>query len=239
MSSKMNLFRKSNSGFRKNLTISCKPSISFQYRQNSKLKEFSIDRSGLGKFEVIKDLDRSNKFKELPSLLSDDLYSYISWKGPITLHDYMSQALNHAAYGYYQNKNEKIGETGDFVTSPEISQLFGEMIGLWCYLNWIQLKKPDKVYLIELGPGKGTLMKDILKVGSSFPHFQKAVTVKMVELSTELRKIQYETLTGKKFEEKDKIKDSEQHKITENTSISWYSYLNQIPYDAPAIIIGK
>jgi SAM-dependent MidA family methyltransferase len=69
------------------------------------------------------------------------------------------KALHHEKYGYYQQKKEKIGAGGDFITSPEISQLFGEMVGIWCLATWENMGRPDAINLVELGPGNGTLMK--------------------------------------------------------------------------------
>jgi hypothetical protein len=97
--------------------------------------------------------------KEPMSPLARDLRSYIKMRGPITIHDYMAQALNHSAFGYYQYKSEKIGTQGDFITSPEISQLFGECVAVWCVSVWKSLGSPKAIKIVELGPGKGTLAK--------------------------------------------------------------------------------
>jgi NADH dehydrogenase [ubiquinone] 1 alpha subcomplex assembly factor 7 len=133
--------------------------------------------------------------KEELSPLAKDLISYIQLRGPISMHDYMSQTSNHLLHGYYQSfHTEKIGNRGDFVTAPELSQLFGEMIGIWCLMKWQEMKKPAQLMLIELGPGKGSLMADILRVASNFPEFQKALSIHFVELSQALRAKQKETL---------------------------------------------
>jgi hypothetical protein len=113
--------------------------------------------------------------KEEPTDLAKDLFSYIKLKVPITVHDYMAQAANHSLYGYYQHKLEKIGTGGDFITAPEISQLFGEMVGIWCVSVWMALGKPEKMNLVEMGPGKGTLMQDVLKVAKRFPSFKASL----------------------------------------------------------------
>jgi hypothetical protein len=85
--------------------------------------------------------------KEPLSPLAEELFEYINIRGPITLHEYLSQAANHVVHGYYQQTNkQKIGGAkGDFVTAPEISQLFGEMIGVWCVSVWEQLGKPKAI----------------------------------------------------------------------------------------------
>ena len=91
-------------------------------------------------------------------------------------------------------KGTVIGKKGDFITSPEISQLFGECIGIWCISVWQQLGCPEQFNLIELGPGNGTLMKDILRVANRFPNFKKAISINFIELSESMRIKQRETL---------------------------------------------
>jgi hypothetical protein len=131
---------------------------------------FSVDKSsvvGLRDMEDYEDTDSLDdelpasvtSSKEPMSNLARDLRSYIKMRGPITLHDYMAQALNHSAFGYYQYNSEKIGSQGDFITSPEISQLFGECVAVWCMSVWTSLGCPEEIKIIELGPGKGTLTK--------------------------------------------------------------------------------
>lgn len=76
----------------------------------------------------------------------------------------MQECLGNVKYGYYKRKHEIFGSKGDFLTSPEISQLFGEMMGVWCVNTWEQMGSPKKINIVELGPGKGTLMKDLVRV---------------------------------------------------------------------------
>jgi NADH dehydrogenase [ubiquinone] 1 alpha subcomplex assembly factor 7 len=85
--------------------------------------------------------------------------------------------LHHEKYGYYQQKKEKIGAGGDFITSPEITQLFGEMVGIWCLATWENMGRPPVINLVELGPGNGTLMRDVLNIVTKFPEFQSALQV--------------------------------------------------------------
>ena len=144
--------------------------------------------------------------KEQMSELAKDLQAYIGMRGPISLHDYMLQASNHLIHGYYQTEAEKIGSKGDFITAPEMSQLFGEMIGMWCISHWMALGRPATIDLLELGPGKGTLMRDILQVAAKFPDFHSAIRVHFVELSDEMRDLQQTALgckTGGDVEESD------------------------------------
>lgn len=102
--------------------------------------------------------------------------------------------MHHEKYGYYQQKKEKIGVGGDFITSPEISQLFGEMVGIWCLATWESMGKPSVINLVELGPGNGTLMKDVLRIVKNFPAFQSALKVSLVEVSPVMRELQREAL---------------------------------------------
>ena len=75
---------------------------------------------------------------------------------------YMEVCLSDPKYGYYRRR-EPIGAAGDFITAPEVSQMFGELIGLWCAVTWYQMGAPERIHLVELGPGRGTLMQDALR----------------------------------------------------------------------------
>ena len=94
--------------------------------------------------------------------LKTRLIDMIALKGPITVADYMTDALSHPNDGYYMSQ-PAIGADGDFTTAPEISQVFGELIGLWLVDTWRAMGSPDDFNLIELGPGRGVLMEDILR----------------------------------------------------------------------------
>ncbi len=125
--------------------------------------------------------------------LNDHLIKLIKLHGPITVSNYMTEALTNPKYGYYVNQNP-FGKQGDFVTAPEVSQMFGEMIGLWFADLWIKIGRPGKVHLIELGPGNGTLMVDILRVLEIVPDFIKAIELHFVEAAPQLIDIQKEKL---------------------------------------------
>ncbi|WP_425408330.1 class I SAM-dependent methyltransferase [Hyphococcus sp.] len=118
--------------------------------------------------------------------LEERLIDLIKLKGPITIADYMSDALGHPHEGYYMRQNP-IGEKGDFTTAPEISQIFGELIGLWLVEAWQAMGAPESFNLIELGPGRGVLMEDILRAARSRPGFGKAAQVWLLETSGRLR----------------------------------------------------
>lgn len=98
---------------------------------------------------------------------------------------------------HYWKRHETIGAHGDFITAPEISQIFGELIGLWCVAAWEGMGRPSPVRLIELGPGRGTLMSDLLRSARSVPAFGTAVRVHMVEMSPALREQQKSALAAK------------------------------------------
>ena len=106
----------------------------------------------------------------------------IAADGPIGLDDYMAEVLGHPDHGYYMT-GDPLGRTGDFVTAPEVSQMFCELIGLWCAVMWDAMGRPGRVNLVELGPGRGTLMSDALRAAASVDGFFGALDVHMVETS--------------------------------------------------------
>lgn len=113
----------------------------------------------------------------------------IAASGPISIAEYMSLALGHPEHGYYI-KRDPFGTRGDFITSPEISQIFGEMIGLWCAQMWAQMGG-GPISIAELGPGRGTLMADMLRATKSAANFHESITIHMVETSPVLANAQY------------------------------------------------
>ncbi len=125
--------------------------------------------------------------------LEQELRQMISEDGPIPVDRYMALCLSHPRYGYYMNR-DPFGMAGDFVTSPEISQVFGELVGVWCAQTWLQLGQPDPVHLVELGPGRGTLMSDLLRAARALPEFTSALRVHLVETSAAMRDRQAATL---------------------------------------------
>ncbi|MDR3424447.1 MAG: SAM-dependent methyltransferase [Alphaproteobacteria bacterium] len=121
------------------------------------------------------------------------LKDIIRRQGPLTLERYMEITLQHPRYGYYR-KGNPIGAHGDFHTAPEISPLFGEMIGVWCLNAWEKMGKPESFTLLELGPGRGTLLNDLLRATSSAPDFHKALNIRLIESNATLRALQQEIL---------------------------------------------
>lgn len=129
--------------------------------------------------------------------LTDILKARIARTGPLTLADYMREALLHPEHGYYATR-DPFGQQGDFITAPEISQMFGEVIGLCIAQAWIDQGQPKGI-LAELGPGRGTLMADILRATKGVPGFHDVLDVHLVEASPVLRKAQAKRLPVKAF----------------------------------------
>ncbi len=127
--------------------------------------------------------------------LADHLRRRIARQGPLTVARYMEEALGHPRHGYYRRR-DPLGAAGDFITAPEISQMFGELIGLWCAVVWGALGSPAPVNLVELGPGRGTLMADALRAAGQTPDFLAAVVVHLVETSPPLRARQRDALSA-------------------------------------------
>jgi SAM-dependent MidA family methyltransferase len=117
----------------------------------------------------------------------------IDAEGPMRLDRYMALCLGHPQHGYYMTR-DPFGEAGDFVTAPEISQMFGELIGIWCVTQWQAMGSPPSFNLVELGPGRGTLMADMLRVGKIVPGFVAAANVHLIEMSPVLRRLQRDKL---------------------------------------------
>ena len=125
--------------------------------------------------------------------LEDRIRRLIGTAGPLPVSDYMAMCLFDPADGYYTTR-EPFGEGGDFTTAPEISQMFGEMVGAWLVHAWRALGRPDPFALVEMGPGRGTLMRDIIRTARIDPAFLAAAQIHLVETSERLRGVQAEAL---------------------------------------------
>lgn len=123
------------------------------------------------------------------SPLEELIRNRISKNGPMTVAEYIEISLGHPEYGYYM-KGDPFGVAGDFITAPEISQVFGELIGLWAAVAWQQIGEPQKVVLIECGPGRGTLMRDLLRAAKFVPGFADAIELHLIETSPAMRELQ-------------------------------------------------
>ncbi len=127
--------------------------------------------------------------------LASKLKERIRRDGPLSVAGYMRACLQDPDHGYYV-RHQAIGREGDFITAPEISQVFGELIGLWCAVVWQQMGSPATVDLVELGPGRGTLMRDALRAARVLPGFLAAAEIHLVETNARLREQQAATLAG-------------------------------------------
>nr|WP_319949466.1 SAM-dependent methyltransferase [uncultured Shimia sp.] len=118
--------------------------------------------------------------------LTRDLIARIHHQGPLNIAEFMTEALLNPQHGYYATR-DPLGSAGDFTTAPEISQMFGEMIGLSLAQSWLDQGAPTPFALVEAGPGRGTLMADILRATKAVPGFHAALTVHLIEASPVLR----------------------------------------------------
>ena len=141
-------------------------------------------------------MDAARKPHSLKStLLTVRLKERIARKGPISVADYMEICLADKDAGYYPSR-QPIGADGDFITAPEVSQIFGELLGLWAVAVWQSMSAPKPVVVAELGPGRGTLMSDAMHAWHSVPDFLANVTVALVETSPVLAEVQHTALHG-------------------------------------------
>jgi NADH dehydrogenase [ubiquinone] 1 alpha subcomplex assembly factor 7 len=127
------------------------------------------------------------------STLKSRLIQRIARHGPMTLAEYMTECLLHPELGYY-TRQDPLGRSGDFITAPEVSQMFGELIGLWLAQVWLDQGAPEDAVLLELGPGRGTLMADALRATRTVPGFHAAMRLHLIEASPHLREVQGRTL---------------------------------------------
>lgn len=160
--------------------------------------------------------------------LIDSLREHIAQAGPMPVDHYMRACLADPRRGYWQ-RTATIGAGGDFITAPEISQVFGELIGLWSIVTWERMGRPSPLRLVELGPGRGTLMRDALRAARAMPQFGEAATVHLVEVSATLRDVQRHTL----------LSSTPAREADDNQpAISWHSNLDDVPPGA-AVIVGN
>jgi NADH dehydrogenase [ubiquinone] 1 alpha subcomplex assembly factor 7 len=127
--------------------------------------------------------------------LEQEIRRIIAFDGPMPISEYMRTCLGHPKYGYYVTR-DPLGPLGDFTTAPEVSQMFGELIGAWAAAVWLEMGSPARVNLVEFGPGRGTLMADALRAAEALPAFHAALAVHLVEMSDVLAAKQRETLSS-------------------------------------------
>ena len=150
--------------------------------------------------------------------LGRKLAERIAREGPISVAEFMAACLGDAEHGYYRGR-DAIGAQGDFVTAPEISQMFGELLGLWAAQAWVAIGRPRSVILAELGPGRGTLMADALRaVRKAAPDFAAALSLHLVEINAALRSRQAAALA--------------------DASPTWHESHTRLP-DGPLILVAN
>ena len=127
------------------------------------------------------------------SPLEAEICRLIAAAGPMPVDEYMALCLSDREHGYYTT-HDPFGARGDFITAPEVSQMFGEMIGLWMAAVWKQMGSPENLRIVELGPGRGTMLKDALRAAKVLPNFREAAVIHLVEISPALEAQQQRTL---------------------------------------------
>lgn len=154
----------------------------------------------------------------MKSALENILARQIALHGPMDVGQFMNVALSHPRYGYYM-KRDPLGRGGDFTTAPEVSQMFGEMIGLWAAEWWMRAGAPKEFIFLECGPGRGTLMADMLRAARQIPEFLSATHIHLLEISPALRARQKEALQGH--------------------GPVWHETLETVPNHAPMIVVAN
>ncbi len=150
--------------------------------------------------------------------LEADIRRRIRLGGPMSVAQYMALCLTDPAHGYYMTR-DPFGAGGDFITAPEISQMFGELIGLWAGSVWMQMGSPP-LRLVELGPGRGTMMADALRAAHALRDFPAAISVHLVEISPSLETRQRQALEPM------------------GLPLTWHRSLDEVP-EGPTIILAN
>jgi SAM-dependent MidA family methyltransferase len=149
--------------------------------------------------------------------LRDRLAAQVRASGPLTVAQYMTACLHDPEHGYYATR-PALGPQGDFITAPLVSQMFGELIGLWAVEAWTRMGRPPTIRFVEIGPGDGTLMSDMLRAARLSPDFMEAADVWLVETSEPLRARQ-RTVLGE--------------------CVEWAGALREVPDEAPLILVAN
>jgi SAM-dependent MidA family methyltransferase len=164
------------------------------------------------------DASRSRNAVTEDSPLQSEIKKLIKSSGPMPVWRYMELCLMHPQHGYYLSR-DPLGREGDFTTAPEVSQMFGELLGLWAASVWKAIGSPPLLRLIELGPGRGTMMADALRALRVLPPLYQALSIHLVEVNPVLREKQQATLSGSR-------------------NVSWHDTIDDVP-DGPAIIFAN
>ncbi|MBW8856253.1 MAG: SAM-dependent methyltransferase, partial [Bradyrhizobium sp.] len=152
------------------------------------------------------------------SPLHSEIKKLIKSSGPMPVWRYMELCLMHPQHGYYVSR-DPLGREGDFTTAPEVSQMFGELLGLWAASVWKAIGSPPMLRLVELGPGRGTMMADALRALRVLPPLYQSLSIHLVEINPVLREKQKATLLGAR-------------------DISWHDSIDDVP-EGPAVIFAN
>jgi NADH dehydrogenase [ubiquinone] 1 alpha subcomplex assembly factor 7 len=152
------------------------------------------------------------------SPLLSEIKKLIKTSGPIPVWRYMELCLMHPRHGYYLSR-DPLGREGDFTTAPEVSQMFGELLGLWAASVWKAIGSPPLLRLIEIGPGRGTMMGDALRALRVLPPLYQALSIHLVDINPVLREKQKATLSGSR-------------------NITWHDTIDDVP-DGPSVIFAN
>ena len=152
------------------------------------------------------------------SPLQSEIRKLIKSSGPMPVWRYMELCLMHPEHGYYVSR-DPLGREGDFTTAPEVSQMFGELLGLWAASVWKAIGSPPMLRLVELGPGRGTMMADALRALRVLPPLYQSLSIHLVEINPVLREKQRATLSGVR-------------------NIAWHDTIDDVP-EGPAVIFAN
>uniref|UniRef100_A0A182K2L0 type II protein arginine methyltransferase n=1 Tax=Anopheles christyi TaxID=43041 RepID=A0A182K2L0_9DIPT len=174
--------------------------------------------------------------------LAQALHGRIRATGPITVATYMREVLLNPFAGYYSTKDNVFGTTGDFITAPEIGQIFGELVAVWCINELQKFNYDGHLQLIELGPGKGTLMHDVLRVFERFGLSKDRISVHLVEMSSNLQRIQAEKLCNGMAHRTpaDQVEPFVQEGTTgSGINLRWYTDIVEVPKGFSIILANE
>jgi SAM-dependent MidA family methyltransferase len=152
------------------------------------------------------------------SPLQAEIHKLIQSSGPMPVWRYMKLCLTHPEHGYYVSR-DPLGREGDFTTAPEVSQMFGELLGLWTASVWKAIGSPPTLNLVELGPGRGTMMADALRAVRVLPPLYQSIHIHLVEVNPVLREKQRATLSGAR-------------------NVTWHDHIDEVP-DGPSVILAN
>ncbi len=157
---------------------------------------------------------------DLNTPLAQEVAAIIAAEGPLSLDRFMALALGHPRHGYYMTR-DPFGAAGDFITAPEISQIFGELLGLALAITWQNMGAPEGVAVAELGPGRGTLMSDALRAAKAIPAFAETLEPHFVETSPVLMRAQAARLAA------------------DGRDAQWHATIDSLPEDRPLLVLAN